>query len=90
MKLIHLIIVALMSWWYNGIISFKICLIFIGLFLGYGSNKLNNIKLSISGKLSVLVINSFGIYTRVNITVQVNVLVVYIFKYNIYFQTKEK
>jgi len=46
---------------------------YIGVLIGQSSsNYFNNVKLSTSGNLNVQVFNSFGIYTYVNISVQVN------------------
>lgn len=46
--------------------------IYIGLLISHGSNKAHNVKLSHSGKLNILALNSFGMYAYVNISIQVN------------------
>jgi len=55
--------------------------------MDWGSNKLNNIILPTSGKISVLAVNSFGCYTYVNISVEVNRrnIVLYIIQYHNHF-----
>jgi len=44
----------------------------VGLLMDWGSNKLNNIILPTSGKISVLAVNSYGCYVYVNISAEVN------------------
>jgi len=51
--------------------------------MDWGSNKLNNIILPTSGKISVLAVNSFGCYAYVNISVEVNRGNVFYILYNI-------
>jgi len=55
----------------------------VGLLMDWGSNKLNNIILPMSGKISVLAVNSFGCYVYVNISAEVNKSWKYFYLYNI-------